>query len=113
MARSWGQQYVWYAHRPTAEQAGLNSSVVEAVAASKRPKGMTHDEEIIYNFCNQLLATHQVNDEAFHAAVDRFGERGVVDLMGTLGYYNLVSMALKVDEYPLPDGAVPELKLPK
>jgi 4-carboxymuconolactone decarboxylase len=33
------------------------------------------------------------------------GERGVIDLVATLGYYDLVSMTLNVDRYPLPDGA--------
>jgi hypothetical protein len=33
----------------------------------------------------------------------------VVDLIGVIGYYQLVSMILNVDRYPLPDGAKPEL----
>ena len=33
-----------------------------------------------------------------------FGERGVVDLIGTCGYYTLVSMVLNVERQPLPDG---------
>ena len=34
----------------------------------------------------------------------------MVDLIGTIGYYNLVSMILNVDRYPLPDGAKLPLK---
>ena len=30
--------------------------------------------------------------------------------MGTMSYYTLVSMALNVDQYPLPEGAEPELE---
>ena len=41
--------------------------------------------------------------------VASFGDRGVVDLMATMSYYTLVSMALNVDGYPLPEGATPEL----
>jgi 4-carboxymuconolactone decarboxylase len=51
-----------------------------------------------------------VSDATFKAAKDRFGERGVVDLIGVTGYYSLVSMLLNVDRYPLPDGVQPELK---
>jgi hypothetical protein len=29
--------------------------------------------------------------------------------MGVMGYYHLVSMALNVDRYPMPNGAKPEL----
>jgi 4-carboxymuconolactone decarboxylase len=41
--------------------------------------------------------------------VAQYGERGAVDLMGTISYYTLVSMSLNVDQYPLPDGATAEL----
>ena len=44
------------------------------------------------------------------AALNHLGERGVVDLIGLLGYYNMVSMLLNVDRYPIPDGSQPELK---
>jgi 4-carboxymuconolactone decarboxylase len=51
-----------------------------------------------------------VSDATFTATRDRFGERGVVDLIGVSGYYQLVSMLLNVDRYPLPEGVQPELK---
>ena len=38
------------------------------------------------------------------------GERGVVDLIGVMGYYQLVSMLLNTDRYPMPNGMSPELK---
>jgi 4-carboxymuconolactone decarboxylase len=41
--------------------------------------------------------------------VKAFGEQGVVDMIAVTGYYSLVSMVLNVDQYPLPDGAKPEL----
>jgi 4-carboxymuconolactone decarboxylase len=56
------------------------------------------------------VKTHQVSDPTFHAAVDKFGEKTVVDLMATIGYYHFVSFFLNVDRYPLPDGDKPELK---
>ena len=49
-------------------------------------------------------------DLPFRAAVSAIGERGVVDLIGLMGYYHLVSMVLNVDRYPLPQGAVAELR---
>lgn len=49
----------------------------------------------------------------FKAAVDKFGERGVVDLIAVNGYYVLVSMTLNVDRTPIPDGGKPPLPLLK
>src|SRR5262245_22559187 len=107
--RHWTSHYEWNAHRTAAAQAGLSEAIIKSIAAGKRPTGMDADETIIYNFGTELLTTKQVSDPAFKAVKDRFGERGVVDLIGVMGYYQLVSMLLNVDRYPLPAGAKPEL----
>ncbi|MGA2990787.1 MAG: hypothetical protein ABSD88_09980 [Candidatus Korobacteraceae bacterium] len=107
--RFWNSQYEWYAHHQYALKAGLSEAVIGDLAAGKRPAAMQPDEQIVYDFCHELLYTRQVSDAHFKAVVDRFGERGAVDLMGVMGYYHLVSMALNVDRYPLPEGAKPEL----
>ena len=109
-ARHWTAQYEWNAHRQAAQQAGLSTAVIEAIATRKRPAGMQPDEEVVYNFSTELLETKQVSDANFKAAVGRFGEKGVVDLVGVMGYYQMVSMLLNVDRYPLPNGVQPELK---
>ena len=110
--RYWNAQYEFYAHRPLAIQAGMKESILDALAAGKRPSGMQPDEEAIYNFCTELEQSRQVSDATFKAVADKFGERGTVDLIAIQGYYTLVSMILNVDKYPLPDGAKPPLKLP-
>jgi 4-carboxymuconolactone decarboxylase len=108
-ARFWGAEYEWYAHKRAALMAGMEQPIVDAVTANRRPSGMDKDEEIVYNFCTDVLKNHQVSDAVFKATRDRFGEKGVVDLMGVMGWYNFVSMMLNVDRYPLPEGAKPEL----
>jgi 4-carboxymuconolactone decarboxylase len=109
-ARHWTAQYEWYAHRRLAIQAGVTAATADAIAAGQRPASMTPDEEVVYNFASELLNTRQVRDATFQAAVSKFGERGVVDLVGVMGYYHLVSMLLNVDRYPLPPGVKPELQ---
>src|SRR5262245_59459728 len=108
-ARHWTAQYEWNAHRAAAAQAGLNEAIIQSIAAGKRPASLDADETIIYNFATELLTTKQVGDATFKAVKDKFGEKGVVDLIGVMGYYQLVSMLLNVDRYPLPNGAKPEL----
>jgi 4-carboxymuconolactone decarboxylase len=110
VGRHWTSHYEWNAHRTAAAQAGLNESIIQAIAQGKRPAPMDADETIIYNFATELLNTKQVGDANFKAVKDRFGERGVVDLIGVMGYYQLVSMLLNVDRHPLPAGAKQELQ---
>ncbi|MGA7917412.1 MAG: hypothetical protein WCA00_19415 [Candidatus Acidiferrales bacterium] len=109
-ARHWNSQYEWYAHHKYGLRAGLNPEVIAALAAGKRPSPMAPEEEIVYNFCIELLDAKRVSDATFEAAKEKLGERAVVDLIGVVGYYQLVSMLLNVDGYPLPDDAKPELK---
>jgi 4-carboxymuconolactone decarboxylase len=109
-ARHWTAQFEWQAHHKIALTAGLSPAVIDALAAGKRPAPMQPDEEAVYNFCTEVLSTKQASDAAFQAALEKFGERGVVDMLGVMGYYQFVSMLLNVDRYPLPEGVPPELK---
>jgi len=109
-ARYWTSQYEWRAHRQAAAQAGLAEPIIQAIAAGKRPTQLDADETAVYNFVSELLTTKQVSDATFAAAKKTLGEPGVVDLIGLMGWYQMVSMLLNVDRYPLGNGVVPELK---
>ena len=109
-ARAWTAQHEWVAHHRAALQAGLSAAICDAIASGKRPASMQPDEEAIYNFATELINAKQVSDATFAAVKDKFGERGVVDLVGVLGYYQFVSMVLNVDRYPVALGVTPELK---
>lgn len=107
VARYWGAQFEWSAHKRAALGAGVSPAIVEAIENGKLPSGMDGDVATAYNFITELLRTKQVSDAAFGAAKARFGEKGVVDIIGLSGWYSMVSMALNVDRYPT---AQPELK---
>jgi 4-carboxymuconolactone decarboxylase len=110
VARTWTAQYEWYAHEKLALKAGLPPLLINDLKNKKRPGSMTDEEAAIYDFCTELHQKKRVSDGAYKAVLERFGERGVVDLIGVSGYYTLVSMVLNVDRHPLPDGAAPPLK---
>ena len=108
-ARGWSCQYEWFAHHRLALEAGLDPAIAEDIAHGRRPRRMSQDEAIVYDFSRELHETRGVSDATYKAALDRFGERGVMDLIAVNGYYVLVSMTLNVDRTPLPGGAPPPL----
>jgi 4-carboxymuconolactone decarboxylase len=110
VGRHWTSQFEWQAHHRAALQAGLSPAICDAIAEGKRPQRMAKDEEIVYNFVTELLNTTQMSDATFAATKAAIGERGIVDLIGVMGWYTTVSMALNVDQHPMPDGRAPELK---
>lgn len=111
MARHWTAQFVWWAHRRIAQEAGLPVDLIACIAQGRAaPEGLPPEVLAVHRFCAELIADRKVGDATYADAVAHFGERGVVDLMATLSYYTLVCMALNVDGYPLPEGAQPELQ---
>jgi 4-carboxymuconolactone decarboxylase len=108
--RFWGAQYEYWAHSRLARTAGLGEAIIDAIAQGRRPSVMSDEERAVYDFCTELFRDRAVSDAAFGAAVARFGEQGVIDLIAACGYYSLVSMVLNVDRHPLPAGERPPLQ---
>jgi len=109
-AQYWGSQYEWYAHAPLALKAGLNSDVLKAIGEGKKPDNMKDDEAIVWEFTNQLRRDHNVDDAIYARALEKFGEGGIVDLIGVNGYYDVVAMTLNVARVSPPDGEVMPFK---
>ena len=112
-ARQWNAQVEWIAHHPLALKAGLDPQVAADLARGLRPAGMQDDEAIVYQFCTELHQTKAVSDPTFKAMRDKFGERGVIDLIGLTGYYTMLAMVLNVAQQPLPGGVPPPLQILK
>ena len=107
VSRQWTQQFEWAVHVPLALKAGLKPPTVETVAAGARPIDMAADEALAYDFCDELARTKGLSDATYRSAIDRFGERGVIDMLGVIGYFTTVSMVLNVAHTPR--AAAPEV----
>lgn len=108
-ARHFTQQYEWYVHYPIALKEGMSRDIVDAVADGRRPSGMSSDEELIHDFCTELLKNHSVSDPTYARALARFGEQGTIEMVGVVAYYTFQSMVLNTARTPVPPGA-PALK---
>jgi len=104
-AQFWGSQYEWYAHAPMATKAGLDPATIAAIGAGRKPDNMKDDEAVAWEFTTQLRRDHGVDDAIYAKAVEKFGERGVVDLIALNGGYDLVSMTLNVARVSVPSDA--------
>lgn len=109
-ARRWTAHYEWFAHKREALKAGLDPAIVTAIAKRQTPSFTDPAEQAVYDYATALHETHRVPQPIHHAAVTALGERGVVELVGLLGYYTLVAMTLNAFEFELPEGEQPELQ---
>ena len=108
-ARQWTAQYEWYAHYPLALKGGLDPKIADAIAEGKRPDGMKEDETALYDLASELYRDKKVSDPVYKAALGQFGERGIMDIIGIIGYYDLVSMTLITMQAGMPDDKVKPL----
>lgn len=108
--RFWMAQFPFYAHHRAGVQAGLSEALITAIAEGRRPAAMQKDEQIVYDFVSGVLKTTQVSDVNFAATKELLGERNMIELLGVVGYYQIVSMAVNTDRYPLPAGQTAQLK---
>jgi len=107
--REWSQQFQWYYHSELAIKDGVRREVVQAVAEGRRPEEMSEDEEIVYDFCTELLHNHSVSDATYDKAIAKLGEQNTIDVVSLTGYYTFNAMVLNVNQTPAPKGASPAL----
>src|SRR6195256_3770395 len=109
-AREWSQQYEWQAHHPIALKEGLRREIADAIAEGHRPAGMAEDEEIAYDMATEILRQKRVSDPTYRRALARFGEQGVIDLLGVVGYYNFLAIVMNATRTGLPEGVAEPLR---
>jgi 4-carboxymuconolactone decarboxylase len=100
----WQARFEWHAHAPLALKAGLDPDAIEAIRTGRSPQWAREDEAAVYAFAHELTWTRQVSDPVYARALKSLGLTSLVELVGILGYYTLISMTINAFEVPLPAG---------
>ena len=115
-AREIDNQYEWSAHEPLAQAAGLEQEIIEAIKHRKNLAslfeitGLGEVERTLIQFTRELVSEDKVSSGTFQSAINLFGNEGLVDIVGLVGYYNFVAMTLKAFDVQRPVGT--QLLLP-
>jgi 4-carboxymuconolactone decarboxylase len=109
-ARAWTQNYEFHAHRELALKAGLRVEIADAIAQGYRPVGLAEDEEVAYDTATEILRDRRLSDHTYGRAVAKFGEQGVIDLLGVVGYYNFLAIVMNATRTAMPPGVAEPLK---
>jgi 4-carboxymuconolactone decarboxylase len=102
-ARLWKAQYEWFAHAPMALKAGVRDKTIEDLRKGRVPKTAAKDERALYDFIHELYKTRRVGNRNYKRVRAFLSDAGVVELVGILGYYALISMTLNVFAMLPPD----------
>ena len=101
----WKAGYEWCVHAPIGLKAGLDAEIMEAIRTGEPPPFRHADEAALYAFAQELLTKRRVSDATYQRAEAELGSRALVDLVGILRYYSLISMTIVAFEVPVPEGA--------
>ncbi len=104
-ARLWRAQFEWYAHAHVAEKEGVKLKTIADLRAGRVPKSAAKDERAIYDFVQEIYKAKRVSERTYQRVLGVLGEKGVVELVGILGYYSSVAMTLNVFAMLPPEGA--------
>jgi len=109
VARHYRAQFEWSAHEPMALKEGISAEIVEAIRTGGVPKFARPDEQIVYDVVTEINKTGHVSRKTYDAALRRFGQSLLIELVTAAGLYTMVAILLNVFEAPLPGGRRPRL----
>jgi 4-carboxymuconolactone decarboxylase len=104
VARELDAVYVWGAQTGSARRQGVPESTIAAIR-ERHTRGVAAEDATVVEFTRGLLRDHRVDDATFAEMRRRFGERGVIELTGTIGYYAMLAMTVNACELEAGPGA--------
>ena len=93
-ARELECKHEWAAHITHGEKAGIPMETIRAVYQKKGAESFSSEDAQIVSFVREMIHSHRVNEATFQAIYGRFGEKGMVELTATIGYYAMLACTL-------------------
>lgn len=104
VARAWNQDVEYAIHAPIALKEGVSADIIAAISEGRRPAVMAPDETLVYEAITEFQRIKTLSDDTYGRMVAMFGEAGLIDLIGLVGYYGMLAGILNVARTHVPDG---------
>ena len=95
-AREMDSEYVWTAHEPAAQKAGLAQAIIDTVKYRRPLTTLGEKEAVIVQLGRDSISKHKVGSDTFARAVKLFGNQGVVNIVSLMGNYAATTILLNV-----------------
>ncbi len=103
-----GAAFEWTAHEPIARRAGLDAGQLAALRSRDAGSApvWTPLQQAVLAFTDASTTSVTVPEPVFAALREHLDDRGIVEVVATVGGYAMVSRCLVALEVPPPDGEV-------
>jgi len=93
VAKTTGAEYEWRAHRRIALEQGFSEAAIDGIQDWRKGE-FDERQRAVLELTEQLTRNVSIEDAAFDAASKHLSPRQMVELVTTVGYYNMVARFL-------------------
>ena len=86
-AREMDCVYVWTAHEPAAQKAGLQQEIIDVVKYRRPVTKLAERDALIVQLGRDGFGKHKVSSDTFARAEKQFGRQGLVNIVALMGDY--------------------------
>ena len=104
VAREFDTLYVWGAQTGSARRQKVAETTIDAIR-DMHSRGIPAEDAQIIEFTRELIRKHRVSDESAKALQARFGDEGLIEFTGAIGYYSMLCMMANAVELEAGPGA--------
>lgn len=97
-AQVWDSPLEWDEHEPLAREAGVPTSVIEAIRTGAGSADMPEPLRIVCDYARELASSGRVHDGVYEPILDMLGAARTVELTVLVGYYTMLAMTLNAHE---------------
>jgi 4-carboxymuconolactone decarboxylase len=95
-AREMDCEYVWTAHEPAAQKAGLQQEIIDTVKFRRPLTKLGEKDAVIVQLGRDAIGKHKVGSDTFARAAKLFGNQGLVNIVALMGDYAATTIMLNV-----------------
>lgn len=105
--RCWNCELEWILHERQAREAGHSDADLKILASGGKPDFAEADLSAIYDYVVELYETRDISDATYERVLQTLGEKGVVELVALVGFYDMTATLIKTFQFDKPEGVGP------
>jgi 4-carboxymuconolactone decarboxylase len=93
-ARELGCKHEWAAHIVHGQKAGIGIEIIRAIHQKQGVEHFSTEDAQVISYVRESVNAHRVSEPTFQAMYNRLGEKGLVELSATIGYYAMLACTM-------------------